>query len=111
MIRTMISTLVLGAALVSTAPALAQDAVSVHVPYGDLNLTSDKGQRAFHARLEDAAVKICGATDRRDPAYESLQKPCLTEVWSDANKQEREVIAAAKFRANLAATSAPRPGE
>ena len=43
MIRSMLSAISLGAALISVAPAMAQDQISVHVSYADLDLSSTAG--------------------------------------------------------------------
>jgi len=112
MIRTIISTLVLGAALISTAPAFAQETVSLHVSYADLNLASPQGQRALQGRIENAVTEICGATDRGDPpSYVREQKACVAATRASASDQERQAIAAAKSGSNLALMDASKAGK
>ncbi|NVD44484.1 UrcA family protein [Qipengyuania atrilutea] len=50
------------AALSLSAPAVvhAQEEQTIHVEYKDLNLTSQKGQRALERRINAAAREVCG---------------------------------------------------
>jgi len=112
MIRTLISTLVLGAALVSTAPAFAQETVSVHVSYADLNLASPQGQRALQGRIENAVTEICGVDDAGDSlSYQRAHAACVAATRASASDQERQAIAAAKSGSNLALMDASKAGK
>jgi UrcA family protein len=95
MTRSNFIVLALGAALASAAPAFAQDAPSVAVKYGDLNLSSAAGVQAFHQRLEAAVVQVCGKPDVHDLAYAPIITDCQIQTWADAEKAERQAIAEA----------------
>jgi UrcA family protein len=89
MTRLIFSAFALGAALVSAAPAFAQDEPSV----GDLNLNSAAGVQAFHQRLQAAVIQVCGRPDHRDPAYAPFIVACQNQAWAKAEKAERQAIA------------------
>jgi UrcA family protein len=93
MTRLIFSAFALGAALVSAAPAFAQDEPSVAVKYGDLNLNSAAGVQAFHQRLQAAVIQVCGRPDHRDPAYAPFIVACQNQAWAKAEKAERQAIA------------------
>ncbi len=95
MTRLIFSALALGAALASSAPAFAQDELSVPVKYGDLNLNAANGVQAFHKRLQAAVTEVCGAPDPHDPAYAPIIIECQNQAWARAEKAERQAIAEA----------------
>jgi UrcA family protein len=109
MTRLIFSSLALAAALVSAAPAFAQDEPSVAVKYGDLNLNSAMGAQAFHQRLKAAVIAVCGEPDRRDPAYAPFIVACQNQAWAKAAKAERQAIAEAG-QAKLAVAMTQQPG-
>lgn len=77
------------------APALAQEEISVHVRYGDLNLASPAGAHAFHLRLERAVTDICGSYDPRDVAEASIVAACRVETSARASRLEQDAVAGA----------------
>ena len=104
MTRKFISTIALGAALIS-APAFAQDQTSVHVSYADLNLASPAGVKVFHRRLEDAVTKICGTADPRDMGRRAMVQACRDSTQATTERVERQTLAAATSHASLLASS------
>jgi len=95
MTRLIFSVLALSAALVSAAPAFAQDEPSVSVKYGDLNLNSTAGAQAFHQRLQAAVVAVCGKPDHYDLAYAPIIMECQRKAWAGAELSEHKAIAEA----------------
>ena len=68
--------------------------VSTQVPYGDLNLATDKGVDALRARVKAEAGKMCGTTDgtarntaNRNTCYDSVMasaEPQIVKLAADA---------------------------
>lgn len=68
--------------------------VSAQVPYGDLNLGTDKGVDALRARVKAEASKMCGKSDgtarntaNRNTCYESVMasaEPQIVKLAADA---------------------------
>lgn len=68
--------------------------VSTQVPYGDLNLGTDKGVDALRARVKAEASKMCGKSDgtarntaNRNTCYESVMasaEPQIVKLAADA---------------------------
>jgi UrcA family protein len=108
MTRLIFSVLALSAALASTAPAFAQDELSVAVKYGDLNLNSAAGAKAFHQRLQAAVIQVCGEPDHSDPAYAPIILDCQRQAWTRAQTMERQAIAQAGG-AKLASAMSEKP--
>lgn len=111
MIRTLISTVAVAAALASAAPALAQVS-GLDVRYDDLNLATDQGASALHDRVFAAAVRVCGQLDSHDLVGAARVKSCRRGRVEDAEPSMKELIAKAKAAqapALAAATSAPAP--
>jgi UrcA family protein len=96
MIRSILSALCLTAAIVSAAPALAQEEVSVHVSYADLNLASPAGVADFRSRLNNAVTTICGKADPRDLGRATIVKACRDTAALSAERQVRQAIASAQ---------------
>jgi UrcA family protein len=68
--------------------------VSTQVPYGDLNLTTDKGVEALRTRVKAEAGKMCGTSDgstrnmmNRNTCYDSVMasaEPQIVKLAADA---------------------------
>jgi UrcA family protein len=67
----------------------AQEARSVTVRYGDLNLASSAGQKALQARVAGAARDVCGFQDRGIEAYLAWTT-CYKGAIEDAMEQVRK---------------------
>jgi UrcA family protein len=83
------------AAAVLAAPAVAADeAPSVSVRYGDLDLTSEAGQRQLDHRLERAVREVCGRNTRVTgsllPPQHTLE--CYREAHRHLDRQYAEVV-------------------
>lgn len=90
---TKITSAALALAILSPIPALAET-VSVPVRYGDLDLSSADGQRAFSRRIAAAGRMICGELDReRDLSRRTLVSKCLAEVRTSAEPARLAAIA------------------
>jgi UrcA family protein len=96
MTRLIFSALAITAALVSAMPAAAQDAISVHVSYADLNLGAADGVAVFRHRLDQAVTAICGTADRRDLGRTAIVKACRSDAALGAEGQVRNAIASAQ---------------
>jgi UrcA family protein len=83
------------AAVVLAAPAAAADeAPSVGVRYGDLDLTSAEGQRKLDLRLERAAREVCGLNETVVGSH--LRSPesrtCYREARRHLDQQYAELV-------------------
>lgn len=90
MIKTFANLAIVAAALVSTAPAVAQ---SVVVPYGDLNLASAAGAETLEKRLKVAAIRVCGFEQAPGLAETLSVKKCRAGVLDTARPQVSQAIA------------------
>jgi UrcA family protein len=83
------------AAAVLAVPAMAADeAPSVGVPYGDLDLTSAAGQRQLDLRLERAAREVCGLDVKATGTHLQSQhsRTCYREARRHLDQQYAEAI-------------------
>lgn len=64
----------------------ANDAPSVRIAYGDLNLTSDAGTQALYGRIVSAAREVCDAqqVDNRDLHAVALERRCENQAIAAA---------------------------
>ena len=82
-------------AVVLAVPAVAADeAPSVGVHYGDLDLTSEAGQRQLDRRLERAAREVCGVDEKTTGTYLRSQhsRECYREARRHLDQQYAEVV-------------------
>jgi UrcA family protein len=71
--------------------------VSAQVPYGDLNLTTDKGVAALRDRVKSEANKMCGKTD--GSARNTMNRnTCFDSVMASAEPQIAKLAADARAR-------------
>lgn len=73
------TTVIAAAAFVfgTIAPASAQNAAMVRVATHDLNLASEKGQRALNLRIDRAARQLCDTVNSRfSSAVRVAQRQC-----------------------------------
>ena len=71
----------------TAAPAFAAPA-SIAVPYGDLDLTKEAGQKTLDIRLARAARQLCGGvTSARDLQRMSAYRACLAEARASWGEQ------------------------
>ena len=71
--------------------------VSAQVPYGDLNLATDKGVAALRDRVKSEANKMCGKTD--GPARNTANRnTCFDSVMASAEPQIAKLAADARAR-------------
>jgi len=71
--------------------------VSAEVPYGDLNLTTEKGVEALRGRVRSEAIKMCGAPEVG--ARNALNRnTCLDQVMTSAEPQIVKLAGAARAR-------------
>ena len=78
-------------ATVPTGPAAAQ-AVSIAVPYGDLNLASPAGRAVLDQRVFHAASLICGRYDRRELNMSALSRACRNDAIAGARGQREAAL-------------------
>jgi len=71
--------------------------VSSQVPYGDLNLATDKGVAALRDRVKSEANKMCGRTD--GTARNTMNRnTCFNSVMASAEPQIAKLAADARAR-------------
>ena len=100
--RLIFSALGLGAALICTMPAAAQDEMSVHVSYADLNLNDAAGSAAFGRRIDNAVTQICGREGGVDLTRVAIVRSCRSQVGAAAHAQMDQVVAAIQHPQTLA---------
>jgi UrcA family protein len=85
-------------ALACAAPALAQP-VTLSVPYGDLDLTTDAGRQTLDARLDRATRTVCGgAAPTRDLARIQAWRSCVSTARASTRDQVELALNAANAR-------------
>ena len=86
MTRTIFTALFAAGALISAAPAFAQDnsVRTEHVSYADLNLSSDSGVRTFKRRLDHAVATVCGDVATADLSDYSEMSNCRIRARAKA---------------------------
>ena len=83
------------AAAALAAPAAAKDeAPTVGVRYGDLDLTSAAGQRQLDIRLERAAREVCGFDEKMVGSHLRSQhsRECYREARRDLDQQFAQLV-------------------
>ena len=89
------------AATVLAVPATAADeAPSIGVHYGDLDLTSAAGQRQLDLRLERAAREVCGLNEKAVGSH--LRSQHSRECYREARRQLDQQYAAVVNRKSAA---------
>ena len=96
MTRLFLSALSLSAALISAMPAAAQDQISVHVSYADLDLASSAGAAVFKQRLNNAVTQICGTANIRDLGAMTIVRACRDTTSAMTERQLRQAVASAQ---------------
>ena len=86
--------LALAAAILAVPAAAADETPSVGVHYGDLDLTSEAGQRQLDIRLERAAREVCGVNEKAVGSHLRTQhsRECYREARRDLDRQYAEVV-------------------
>ncbi len=74
----------LAAAGLGGAATAGEVPVAIHVPYGDLNLTSDAGMQALLHRLSAAAHQICDDSASRELRRVVRAEVCFHETLENA---------------------------
>jgi UrcA family protein len=89
--RTLFAAVATVAGLLSTAATAAEspaatsvEVASVVVPYGDLNLNSERGVQQLQRRLVAAAKEVCGRHDPRDLRLAGIARDCMDGAISRA---------------------------
>lgn len=94
----------LGAAAITAAPVVAQDAPSVTVSFADLNLSSERGTEIFDRRIKNAIANVCGGVAPRDVGARRIYNRCLAETTL-AVEPKRDLAVAEYRSGQLAAKS------
>ncbi|MBV8876391.1 MAG: UrcA family protein [Gammaproteobacteria bacterium] len=99
--RTSAAVATLACLLAGTAQAASPAAPSVTVPYGDLNLASEQGASALHARVAYAARQVCGGNglDVRNLQAYASERACESQAISRAVHDVHSPKLAASFAA------------
>ena len=82
MLRSLLPSLILGAALATGAAANAAELerLSVPVKVGDLDIRSEAGAKVALHRIQHAAVTICGETDSKQLARQAMIDACVRDA-------------------------------
>jgi UrcA family protein len=98
------------AAAIKAAPAIAEPVeptVNVSlVRTADLDLASERGQRALDARLVVAAREVCGSASEADLEGQNDVRKCRTDVLAKAIGQRDQLVAAVRRGIQIAITNA-----
>ena len=96
------------AALTAAVPALAiaaDEPTTVHVYYGDLNLTSESGIAALDRRLDRAVERVCGNGSVRSLTENRAVARCERETRNSIREDREFAIAKANGHPGLAENS------
>ena len=83
-------------ALVVPTVSQAEEAASVRVPYGDLNLASDMGRYRLQNRIAFAAKSVCAIADPRDQNFSFAVNECRSGAIADAQPAYDLAVASAR---------------
>ncbi len=110
MIRVSLLTIAMGLSVMTVQTAAAQDERAVHVPYGDLNLSSKAGVAALERRVAKAVYAVCDSEqDGRDLEALEVSRSCQKTAEAGARVQMVQAIAAAGAHQPFSlAVNAPR---
>jgi UrcA family protein len=95
------------ALLVSAAtPAIAEpvEPVTSLVQIGDLNLTSEAGQRTLDKRLTQAIIEVCGDPSPADLVGQNKARSCRQDLRASLDVERDQRIAAASSKPILVAS-------
>ena len=86
--------LAFAAAALAVPAAAADEAPSVGVRYGDLDLTSAEGQRKLDSRLERAAREVCGVNEKMVGSHLRSQhsRECYREARRHLDQQYAQLV-------------------
>lgn len=89
-----------GGALPARA-ALPEQASSVRVAYGDLNLATPEGSRELYARIASAAREVCGPVDPGNLESLAAANDCKARAIAQAVRDVHSPNLTATFAANV----------
>ena len=86
--------LALAAAVVAMPATAADEPPKIGVRYGDLDLTSEAGQRQLDQRLERAAREVCGMNEKVTGSHLRSQnaRDCYREARRNLDQQYAQLI-------------------
>lgn len=86
--------LALGAAVLAAPVAARDEAPTVGVHYGDLDLTSEAGQRQLDLRLERAARDVCGVDEKMTGSHlrADHSRVCYREARRTLDQQYAQLV-------------------
>ena len=69
--------------------ATPDEAPSVKVSYGDLDLSNSQGAHTLHARITAAARQVCApdGLDMRDLKLYAVERSCMSETIANAERR------------------------
>lgn len=82
----------LAANVAAVAPALAQDASTIEVSYGDLNLASGFGREILDRRIANAAEQLCGEARKVELTLFAAVQACRSETVAAAQPQRDAAV-------------------
>jgi UrcA family protein len=86
--------LALGAAVLAAPVAAKDEAPTVGVHYGDLDLSSPDGQRQLDLRLERAAREVCGMDEKMTGSHlrADHSRVCYREARRNLDQQYAQLV-------------------
>ena len=86
--------LALGAAVLAAPVAAKDEAPTVGVHYGDLDLSSPDGQRQLDLRLERAAREVCGMDEKMTGSHlrADHSRVCYREARRNLDREFAELV-------------------
>ena len=94
MLAALTACMAVGLVDVARSATPGQEAPSVKVSYGDLDLANAQGAHTLHARITAAARQVCApnGVDMRDLTLYTVERSCLTETVANAERQVNGTI-------------------
>jgi UrcA family protein len=83
-LRLALGVALLAAAGLAGAATATEQAPAIHVPYGDLNLTTDAGMQALLRRLSAASHRVCDDGASRELRRVVRAEACYRETLDNA---------------------------
>ncbi len=85
-----------------------QQALSIKVAYGDLNLDSVDGAKALYARLRGAAAAVCRPLEDRDLARQQARQTCFNDAVARAVAEVNKTAVTALHHQTINRSTAAR---
>ena len=93
MIRSALLVIAVSSSISAALPAAAQENLSIHVKFSDLNLANIAGAQVLERRVAQAVEQICGAADVKELSRRQASIACRQKVMQGAQAQMAAIMA------------------